>query len=133
MLLALISFSSCSEENPPRMIWTFMDYDSNNISASYSRNLIYQVDIIAMPDYEGTITLKCTNYGQLDIIPNSFTGSPANPELGYIVSKIDDNTLKVSFRPVESSNQYNSGIVQIDGKNGKNTDWSSLSIRRMTW
>ena len=133
ILLALILFSSCSDETPPRMIWKFMNYDTGNVSATYSGNLIYQVDIIAMPDYEGTITLKCTNYSQLDIIPNSFTGSPTNPELGYVVSKIDRNTLKVLFQPVESSNQYNSGIVQIDGKNGKDTNWSTISIRRMTW
>ena len=133
MLLALIAISSCSDENPPRMIWKFMDYDDGNVSATFSGNLIYQVDIIAMPDYEGTMTLKCTNYSQLDIIPNSFTGSPANPELGYSVSKIGDNTLKISFQPVESSDEYNAGIVQIEGKNGKDTNWSSISIRRMAW
>lgn len=133
MLLALIAISSCSDENPPRMIWKFMDYDTGNVSATYSRNMIYQVDIIAMPDYEGTMTLKCTNYNQLDLIPNSFTGSPENSELGYSVLKIDDNTLKISLRPVESSSEYNAGIVQIEGKNGKDTNWSSISIRRMTW
>ena len=133
MVLALMVFSSCSEENPPRMVWEFMDYDSSKISAVYSKNLIYQVDVVAMPDYEGTITLRCINYSQLDLIPNSFTGSPENPELGYTVSKIGENTLKITFQPVETSSEFNAGYVQIDGKKGKNTNWTSISIHRMTW
>ena len=133
LVLAMIVFSSCSEETQPRMVWEFIDYDSNKISALYSKNLIYQIDIVAMPDYEGTITLKCTNYIQLDLIPNSFTGSPENPELGYSVSKIGDSTLKITFQPVESSSEFNAGYVQIEGKKGKDTNWSSISIRRMLW
>ena len=114
------------------MIWEFTDYDRSAISAEYSQYFDYQISIVAIPDYEGSITLKCKNYGQLDIVENSITGSPEYPELGYSVTKIDDKTIKVSFRPVESYNKHDSGYVQIDGVNGNITNWNIISISRAT-
>lgn len=130
MLSTWLAFSSCSEDAAPRMIWEFSDYDSMSVSAVYSKDVIYQVNIVAMPDYQGTITLKCTNYRQLDIIPNSLIGSPENQELGYSASMSDDNTMKISLQQVETFNEYNAGIIQIEGRSGDKTNWNSISIRR---
>ncbi|MDE6548271.1 MAG: hypothetical protein K2L22_04660 [Muribaculaceae bacterium] len=132
ILTSLLAFSSCSEDTIPRMIWEFYDYDSSAVSAGYSHDFDYRINIIAVPDYEGSITLKCKNYGKLDIVENSFTGSPEYPELGYSVTKIDDKTIKVSFRPVESYNKHDSGYVQIDGVKGNITNWNIISICRAT-
>lgn len=132
MLSTWLAFSSCSEDAPQRMIWKFSDYDRMSVSAAYSKDLIYQMDIVAIPDYEGTITLKCSNYRQLDIIQNYIIGSPENQELGYSASMTDDNTLMVSFQRVESFNVYNAGFIQIEGRSGDKTNWSTISILRVT-
>lgn len=132
IMYALLAISSCTEDSMPRMIWEFTDYDSSAVSAGYSPDYDYRINILAVPDYMGTLTLKCKNYGQLDIVHNSLTGSPEYPELGYSVTKIDDNTLKVSFLPVESYNENISGYVQIDGIKGNVTNWNIISICRTT-
>ena len=132
ILTSLLAFSSCSEDTIPRMIWEFSDYDSSAVSAGYSHDFDYRINVVAVPDYEGSITLKCKNYGQLDIVENSFTGSPEYPELGYSVTKIDDKTIKISFVPVESYDKNKSGYVQINGIKGNVTNWNIISICRAT-
>ena len=133
ILTSLLVLSSCSEDTIPRMIWEFTGYDSSAVSAGYSQDFDYRINIVADPDYEGTITLKCKNYGELEIVENSITGSPEYPELGYSVTKIDNKSLKISFRPVESYDKVKSGYVQIDGIKGNITNWNVITIRRATW
>ncbi|MDE6152949.1 MAG: hypothetical protein K2G21_02235, partial [Muribaculaceae bacterium] len=101
VLFTVFSFSSCNEDDPVPMIWEFSNYDREAVSAVYAPDFVNQVAIAASSEYSGDITLKCTNYRQLSIIPDYVTGTSDNVEVGYTVSKIDDTTIKVTFKPIE--------------------------------
>lgn len=132
VLFTVLSFSSCKEDDPVPMIWEFSNYDREAVSAVYSPDHVYQVAIAASPEYSGDITLKCTNYQQLSIIPDYVTGTSGNAEVGYSVSKIDDTTIKVTFNAIEKTTDEGIyGNVLVEGKNGKDASSTNISIGRV--
>lgn len=132
VLFTVLSFSSCEEEKLTPMIWEFSDYDQEVVSAIYSPDYVYQVAIVAVPDYQGDVMLKCTNYQQLSLIPDYATGTSDNAEVGYSVSKIDDTTIKVSFKPVDKTTEEGIyGNVLVEGRNGKEANSTNISIGRV--
>ena len=132
VLFTVLSFSSCKEDDPAPMIWEFSNYDRETVSAVYAPDFVNQVQIVASPDYQGDISLKCTNYRQLSIIPNLATGTYDNAEAGYSVSKIDDTTIKVTFKPIEkTTNEGIYGYVLVEGKSGKDSNSTNISIGRI--
>lgn len=132
VLYTVLSFSSCNEDDPVPMIWEFSNYDREAVSAVYAPNFVNQVAIAAPSEYSGDITLKCTNYRQLSIIPDYVTGTSDNVEVGYTVSKIDDTTIKVTFKPIEKvTDESIYGYVIVEGINGKDTNSTNISIGRV--
>lgn len=132
VLSTVLSFTSCNEDAPIPMIWEFSNYDREAVSAVYAPDFVNQVAITASPDYSGDITLKCTNYRQVSIIPDYVTGTSDNVEVGYTVSKIDDTTIKVTFKPIEKvTDESIYGYVIVEGINGKDTNSTNISIGRV--
>ena len=132
VLFTVLSFYSCKEDDPVPMIWEFSNYDHAKVSAVYAPDFVNQVQIVAAPDYQGDISLKCTNYRQLSIIPDLATRTYDNAEAGYSVSKIDDTTIKVTFKPIEkTTNEGIYGYVLVDGKSGKDSNSTNISIGRI--
>ena len=132
VLFTVLSFTSCKEDDPVPMIWEFSNYDREAVSAVYAPDFVNQVAIAAPPEYSGDITLKCTNYRQLSIISDYVTGTSDNVEVGYTVSKIDDTTIKVTFKPIEKvTNESIYGYVIVEGVNGKDTNSTNISIGRV--
>ncbi|WP_297068153.1 hypothetical protein [uncultured Duncaniella sp.] len=132
VLSTVLSFTSCNEDAPIPMIWEFSNYDREAVSAVYAPDFVNQVAITASPDYSGDITLKCTNYRQVSIIPDYVTGTSDNVEVGYTVSKIDDTTIKVTFKPIEKATDESIyGHVIIEGINGRDTNSTNISIGRV--
>ncbi|MDE5646520.1 MAG: hypothetical protein K2I57_01650 [Muribaculaceae bacterium] len=132
VLFTVISFTSCKEYDPVPMIWEFYNYDCEAVSAVYAPDYVNQVAIAASPEYNGDITLKCTNYLQLSIIPDYVTGTSDNVEVGYTLSKIDDTTIKVTFKPIEKvTDESIYGYVIVEGINGKDANSTNISIGRV--
>ncbi len=132
VLFTVLSFSSCKEDDPVPMIWEFSNYDQEAVSAVYAPDFVNQVAIAAPPEYSGDITLKCTNYRQLSIISDYVTGTSDNVEVGYTVSKIDDTTIKVTFKSIEKvTDESIYGYVIVEGVNGKDTNSTNISIGRV--
>ncbi len=132
VLFTVLSFSSCKEDTPVPMIWEFSNYDNKEITAVYAPDYVNQVQIVSAPDYQGDISLKCTNYRQLSIISDFVTGTSDNAEVGYSVSKIDDTTIKVTFKPIEkTTNEGIYGYVLVEGKSGKDSNSTNISIGRI--
>lgn len=132
VLFTVISFTSCKEDDPVPMIWEFYNYDREAVSAVYAPDYVNQVAIAASPEYNGNITLKCTNYLQLSIIPDYVTGTSDNVEVGYTLSKIDDTTIKVTFKPIEKvTDESIYGYVIVEGINGKDANSTNISIGRV--
>ena len=101
VLFTVLSLSSCKEDDPAPMIWEFSNYDNKEITAVYAPDYVNQVAIAASPEYSGDIILKCTNYPQITLNANNADGTFKSIEAGFTVIKIDDNTLKIIFEPIE--------------------------------
>ena len=132
VLFTVLSFSSCKEDDHVTMIWEFSNYDRETVSAVYTPDFVNQVVIAAPPEYSGDITLKCTNYPQITLNANNAEGTFKSAEAGFTVIKVDDNTLKITFEPIEASGE--NGIyefVSADGRNGKETGITNMSVGRV--
>lgn len=132
VILSALSFASCSDDAPAQLIWEFSNYDNKEITAVYAPDYVNQVQVVAKPDYSGDITLKCTNYISLSFKANSADGSFKSVSTGCTVTKINDNTLKITFSPIE--NHGSEGIYDtfsVDGISGKNMNSTNISVGRI--
>ena len=114
------------------MIWEFSNYDREVVSAVYAPDFVNQVAITASPEFSGDITLKCTNYPQITLNANNADGTFKSAEAGFTVIKVDDNTLKITFEPIEATGE--NGIyefVSVDGRNSKETGITNMSVGRV--
>lgn len=133
VILSALSFASCSEDAPAQLIWEFSNYDNKEITAVYAPDYVNQVQVVAKPDYSGDITLKCTNYTSLSFNANNADGSFKSASTGCTVTKVNDNTLKISFTPIEEAEAegiYDTFIVE--GISGKNMNSTNISIGRIS-
>lgn len=132
VLLTVLSFSSCKEDDPVPMIWEFSNYDREAVSAVYAPDFVNQVSIAAPPEYSGDITLKCTNYPQITLNANNADGTFKSAKAGFTVIKVDNNTLKITFEPIEATGEKDIyDVVSADGRNGKETGITNMSVGRV--
>lgn len=133
VILSALSYASCSDDAPSQLIWEFSNYDNKEITAVYAPDYVNQVQVVAKPDYSGDITLKCTNYTSLSFNANNADGSFKSASTGCTVTKVNDNTLKISFTPIEEAEAegiYDTFIVE--GISGKNMNSTNISIGRIS-
>lgn len=131
-LLSLVfSFSSCKEGDPVPMTWEVCDYDQEEVSAVCTPGYVYGVEISASADYNGDITVKCTNYPELLINANNYDGTYTGEKAGLTVSKIDDNTLKFTLEPItEMDEEAIYDVVLVEGRNSKESYISNILVER---
>lgn len=132
VLFTVLSLSSCKEDDPVPMTWEFSNYDREAVSAVYAPDFVNQVSIAAPPEYSGDITLKCTNYPQITLNANNADGNFKSAKAGFTVIKVDNNTVKITFEPIEATGE--NGIyefVSADGRNGKETGITNMSVGRV--
>ncbi|MDO4319455.1 MAG: hypothetical protein Q4C34_02655 [Bacteroidales bacterium] len=133
VIISALSFASCSDDAPSQLIWEFANYDNKEITAVYAPDYVNQVQIVAKPDYSGNITLKCTNYTSLSFKANNADGSFKSISTGCTVTKVNDNTLKISFSPIEDAGAE--GVYDtfyVEGISGKNMNSTNISIGRIS-
>lgn len=132
VIFSALSFASCSDDAPSQLIWEFSNYNNTEITAVYAPDYVNQVQVVAKPDYSGDITLKCTNYTSLSFNANNADGSFKSASTGCTVTKVNDNTLKISFTPIEEAEAegiYDTFIVE--GISGKNMNSTNISVGRI--
>ncbi len=132
VILSALTFASCSDDAPAQLIWEFSNYDNKEITAVYAPDYVNQVQVVASPDYTGEITLKCTNYTALSFKANSADGSFKSTSTGCIVTKVNDNTLKIIFSPIEDAGTEGTyDTFSVDGVSGKNMNSTNISVGRI--
>lgn len=132
VLFTVLSLSSCKEDDPVPMTWEFSNYDREAVSAVYAPDFVNQVSIAAPPEYSGDITLKCTNYPQITLNTNNADGTFKSAKAGFTVIKVDNNTLKITFEPIPATGEKEIyDVVSADGKNGKETGITNISVGRV--
>ncbi|MGM9846911.1 MAG: hypothetical protein ACI31F_03060 [Muribaculaceae bacterium] len=131
-LFAAVMFTSCGDDESTPMTWDFYDYDSNFVTAVYTPDYINQVSISAIPEYQGEITLKCTNYPEVAIMKdNKVVELLSDTQAGFSVKRIDDNTLKISFHSIMDIYENRSScIISIVGNNGDEKYFSNIIVFR---
>lgn len=126
-LLTAVALFSCADDDPIPMTWEFSNYDSEAVSAEYRPGFLYQVRVDAKANYAGEITLKCTNY-PLITLPE---GEVNIESCGFKTTKTDETTLKITFIPVEVSDNENIfEVIHAEGHSGKDTYWEGIYISR---
>lgn len=130
VILSALSFASCSDDAPAQLIWVFSNYDNKEITAVYAPDYVNQVQVVAKPDYSGDITLKCTNYTSLSFKANNADGSFKSASTGCTVTKVNDNTLKISFTPIEEAEGIYDTFI-VEGISGKNMNSTNISVGRI--
>ena len=132
VIFSALSYASCSDDASAQLIWEFSNYDNTEITAVYAPDYFNQVQVVAKSDYSGDITLKCTNYTSLSFNANNADGSFKSASTGCTVTKVNDNTLKISFTPIEEAEAegiYDTFIVE--GIDGKNMNSTNISVGRI--
>lgn len=130
VILSALSYASCSDDAPSQLIWEFSNYDNKEITAVYAPDYVNQVQVVAKPDYSGDITLKCTNYTSLSFKANNADGSFKSASIGCTVTKVNDNTLKISFTPIEEAEGIYDTFI-VEGISGKNMNSTNISVGRI--
>ena len=130
VILSALSFASCSDDVSAQLIWEFSNYDNTEITAVYAPDYVNQVQVVAKPDYSGDITLKCTNYTSLSFNANNADGSFKSASTGCTVTKVNDNTLKISFTPIEEAEGIYDTFI-VEGISGKNMNSTNISVGRI--
>ena len=132
VIFSALSYASCSDDASAQLIWEFSNYVNTEITAVYAPDYFNQVQVVAKSDYCGDITLKCTNYTSLSFNANNEDGSFKSASTGCTVTKVNDNTLKISFTPIEEAEAegiYDTFIVE--GISGKNMNSTNISVGRI--
>lgn len=132
VLMAALSFTSCKEDEPTPMLWEFSDYDANAISAVFAPEFYTQVQITAKPDYTGDITLKCTNFREVDFLSWETENVIVSKECGFTITKEGATTVKISFSSVDlpGNSQELCQFISITGSNGKESGSTNIAIIR---
>lgn len=131
VLLTVISLFSCTEDPAP-MVWEFSDYEHSAVQATYTPGYVYEVALTAPADYSGEITLNCTNYVISAMECNTTDGTFVSEKAGIVLSQINNNTVKVTFMPVENMDEADMyEVVSISGKNEKETNITNMLICRV--
>ena len=134
VLFTALSFPSCNDEDPAKMIWEFSDYDKTEITAAFAPEYYQAVQILANYDYTGSRTLKCSNFANISLSGANADGSFVNPNCGFKAIKVDATTLKVEFTPVENPGADElSDQIFVDGKNPKETQSTCMRIQRVAY
>lgn len=131
VLFTVLSFTACKEDEPIPMVWEFSNYDRDSVSAVYAPDFVNQVTIATPPEYNGEITLKCTNFPQIMLNANTEEGSFKSFKGGFTVTKIDNNTLKITFQPIETADNGVYEFVSVNGKTGNKTGITNMSVGRV--
>lgn len=130
-IVTAISFSSCSEDEPAKMLWEVSGKPAGNVETSVHYDY-YSPVWITVGGYAGEVTLKCTNYSRLSIHgQKNEDGNYVDAECRFSAKVIDPATVRITFDCIEDVDfTEKSCYLQIDGTNGKDTRTILVTITR---
>lgn len=129
-VFAILSFASCSEEAPARMMWEISATPSENVKASFDPSYYHPIQIVA--DGEGSeVTLKCTNYKTLALtgIKNE-KGEYVDVDCHFTAEIIEPGVVKISLDKMPEDFNETKSLLQIEGTDGKANSFTSAEVIR---
>jgi hypothetical protein len=129
--LATLVFTSCSEDEPAKMLWEVSGKPAGNVETSVHYDY-YSPVWITVGGYAGEVTLKCTNYSGLSIYgQKNEDGDYVDSDCRFSARVINPTTVRITFDYMEDEDfTEKSCHLQIDGINGKDTSTTIVTITR---
>lgn len=129
-IIAAISFSSCSEDEPAKMLWEVSATPAENVKAVFDPSFYHQIQITA--DGEGgEVTLKCTNYKTLVIngVKND-KGEYVDSDCNFTAKVTELGIIKITLGKMADGFKETNSFLYIGGTDGKNSGTTTASITR---
>lgn len=129
-LIATFVFSSCSEEEPARMMWEVSATPTENVKVAFDPSFYHQIQITS--DGEGgEVTLKCTNYRSLNLIgAKNDNGEYVDTDCHFSAKVTEPGVVKIILDKMPDGFKETKSALQIDGTEGKDSNTTTIDITR---
>lgn len=129
-LIATLTFASCSEEEPAKMLWEVSATPAENVKAVFDPSFYHQIQITADGN-GGEATLVCTNYKTLVLKgQTNSNGEYVDSDCYFTAKSIGNGTIKITFDKMPDGFKECKSILQIDGSEGKDSNTTNIDITR---
>lgn len=128
--LATLAITSCSEDEPAKMLWEVTATPSENVKAVFDPSFYHQIQITS--DGEGgEVTLKCTNYKSLNLIGGkNGNGEYVDTDCHFSAKVTEPGVVKIILDKMPDGFKEAKTILQIDGTEGKDSNSTTVDITR---
>lgn len=129
-IIAAISFSSCSEDEPAKMLWEVSATPAESVKAVFDPGFYHQIQITA--DGEGgEVTLKCTNYKSLNLVgAKNGKGEYVDADCHFTAKVSESGVVKIILDKMPEGFKETKSFLQIDGTVGKDSNSTTVDITR---
>lgn len=129
-LIATLAITSCSEDEPAKMLWEVTATPSENVKAAFDPSFYHQIQITS--DGEGgEVTLKCTNYKSLNLIGGkNDNGEYVDTDCHFSAKVTEPGVVKIILDKMPDGFKEAKTILQIDGTEGKDSNSTTVDITR---
>lgn len=129
-LIAILTFSSCSEDEPARMLWEVTAEPSEHVKAVFDPNFAMQIQISADGE-KGEVTLKCTNYKTVVVHgPLNSQGEFEDSQCHLIAKVTEPGVIKIILEKMPETLEETLSYIPIDGYDGKNINYTNVEVVR---
>lgn len=128
-LIATLALASCSEDDPPMMLWEVSATPSENVNAAFDPSFYTQIQITS--DGEGgEVTLRCTNYKDLQLsAKQNDNGEYVVEDFRLRATVTEPDVIKIILDKMPEDFEEKRTILYIFGNNGV-TNTTGVSIVR---
>ncbi|MDO4335647.1 MAG: hypothetical protein Q4C37_07460 [Bacteroidales bacterium] len=128
-LIATLALASCSEDEPPAMLWEVYATPSENVNAAFDPSFYTQIQITS--DGEGgEVTLRCTNYKNLQLsAKQNDNGEYVVEDFRLRATVTEPDVIKIILDKMPEDFEEKRTILYIYGTNGV-TNTTGVSIVR---
>lgn len=129
-LITTLAITSCSEDEPAKMLWEVTATPSENVKAAFDPSYYHQIQITS--DGEGgEVTLKCTNYKSLNLIGGkNGNGEYVDTDCHFSAKVTEPGVVKIILDKIPDGFKEAKTILQIEGTEGKDSNSTTVDITR---
>ncbi|MCD8385317.1 MAG: hypothetical protein LUD17_00335 [Bacteroidales bacterium] len=129
-IIAALSLTSCSEDEPAKMLWEVSATRAENVKAAFDPSFYHQIQITADGN-GGEATLVCTNYKTLVLKgQTNSNGEYVDADCHFTAKVVGNGTIKITFNKMPDGFKETKSILQIDGTEGQDSNTTNIDIIR---
>lgn len=129
-LIATLAFSSCSEDEPAKMMWQVSATPTENVKAAFDPSFYDQIQITS-DGQGGEVTLQCTNYRSLNLSgAKNGNGEYVDADCHFSAKVTEPGVVKIILDKMPDGFKETKSFLQIDGTEGKDSNTTNVSVIR---